>query len=130
MVSRLSWSLWPIEGACWVSEKAKQLDQVTDGLLRIEIELRQLGVWELEPPPSEAFRSTQPFCLDTMEFTQWLQFVFLDRMKVLVERGHPLPAVSGIAPMAEEHFRGREKSGQSLVRALEEMDRLLSAKGR
>lgn len=112
-----------------VSEKAQQLDRVTDALLRIEIELRQLGVWQLEPLPPEAFQSTQPFCLDTMEFTQWLQFVFLDRMKVLIEGGHPLPAVSGIAPMAEEHFRGREKAGQSLVKVLKDMDRLLSPEG-
>lgn len=104
----------------------KQLDQVTDGLLQIEIELRQLDVWESQPPPREAFQSSEPFCLDTMAFPQWLQFVFLERMKVLVENGHPLPAVSGIAPMAEEHFRGRAQSCRSLVQALEEMDRLLS----
>ncbi|MGM0769530.1 MAG: YqcC family protein [Pseudomonadota bacterium] len=103
-----------------------RISEVADSLLRIEIELRQLGVWESEPPPPEAFRSTQPFCIDTLEFTQWLQFVFVVRMKVLVENDHPLPRVSGMAPMAEEHFRGREKSGAALIRALEEMDQLLS----
>ena len=109
-----------------MSEQKTHLDRVTDGLLQIEIELRELDLWEHEPLPDEAFQSTQPFCLDTMAFTQWLQFVFLDRMKMLVEADRPLPAVSGIAPMAEEHFRGREESGDSLIRALEEMDQLLS----
>ena len=109
-----------------MSEKARHLDQVTDGLLQIEIELRQLGVWQTESLPPEAFQSTQPFCLDTMDFTQWLQFVFVDRMKVLIEGGHRLPEVSGIAPMAEEHFRGRPESGRALIRELEVMDRLLS----
>lgn len=109
-----------------MTTQRQHLDRVTDGLLEIEIELRQLGVWQAETPPPEAFESTQPFCLDTLEFTQWLQFVFLERMKVLVEAGHPLPTVSGIAPMAEEHFRGRAMSGQRLVRLLEEMDALLS----
>lgn len=28
-----------------MSEEARYLDQVTDGLLKIEIELRQLGAW-------------------------------------------------------------------------------------
>ena len=102
-----------------MSEKARHLDQVTDGLLQIEIELRQLGVWQTESLPPEAFQSTQPFCLDTMDFTQ-----------ALVEAGHALPEVSGIAPMAEEHFRGREQSGRELISALEEMDRLLSSGGR
>lgn len=107
-------------------DKEKYLDRVTDGLLQIEMELRELGAWEHESLPDAAFESTQPFCLDTMEFTQWVQFVFLDRMKTLVEAGHPLPSVSGIAPMAEEHFRGRPESGNGLIQALEEMDQLLS----
>lgn len=109
-----------------MTESGKQLVQVADSLLRIEIELRRLDVWESEAPPEEAFRSTQPFCIDTLEFTQWLQFVFVERMKILIEGGHPLPSVSGIAPMAEEHFRGRPESGLELIRELEEIDRLLS----
>ncbi|MBO6850140.1 MAG: YqcC family protein [Marinobacter sp.] len=103
-----------------------QVGDVADQLLQIELELRQLGLWESEPPPPEALQSTQPFCIDTLVFTQWLQFVFVARMKVLIESDHPLPAVSGVAPMAEEHFRGRPESGAGLIRALEEMDRLLS----
>ncbi|MBB5322781.1 YqcC family protein [Marinobacter oulmenensis] len=108
------------------SQDNEQLDQVTDVLLTIEVELRELGLWQGTPPPDEAFQSDKPFCIDTMEFPQWLQFVFLFRMKILVENGHPLPTVSGMAPMAEEHFRGREESGDALVSALEQMDRLLS----
>ena len=47
-------------------------------------------------------------------------------MKELIAHDHPLPAVSGIAPMAEEHFRGRPEPGSELVRELETIDRLLS----
>jgi len=109
-----------------MASKPEQLDQVTDHLLQIEIELRRLDVWEVEAPPASAFQSAEPFCIDTMAFTQWLQFVFLERMKVLVETGQPLPTVSGIAPMAEEHFRGRAESGAGLIRTLKAMDQLLS----
>lgn len=109
-----------------MSDSRDQIGQVADSLLRIEIELRRLGLWDEEPPPPEAFQSTQPFCIDTLEFTQWVQFVFVERMKVIIENDHPLPAVSGIAPMAEEHFRGRAESAEGLVRELEEIDRLLS----
>ncbi|MDK8465117.1 YqcC family protein [Marinobacter sp. SS13-12] len=100
--------------------------RVADSLLQIEIELRRLDAWETDPPPDEALQSTKPFAVDTLEFTQWLQFVFVYRMKVLIENGHPLPEVSGMAPMAEEHFRGRSEPGHSLIRELAEMDRLLS----
>ncbi|MEC7376250.1 MAG: YqcC family protein [Pseudomonadota bacterium] len=109
-----------------MSNSDDQLGQVADSLLRIEMELRQLGLWEAEPPPDEAFQSTQPFCIDTLEFPQWLQFVFVARMKVIIESDQSLPSTSGIAPMAEEHFRGRPESGHALVRELEEIDRLLS----
>lgn len=100
--------------------------QIADCLLGIEMELRQLGLWETERPRDDAFQSTEPFCLDTLAFTQWVQFVFLERMKLIVENNHPLPAVSGIAPMAEEHFRGRPESGLRLIRELEAVDQLLS----
>src|SRR5690554_7867343 len=102
-----------------MSDENQHLDLLTDGLLRIEIELRQLGVWQAEPPPQEAFQSTQPFCLDTMEFPQWLQFVFLERMKVLVEHNHPLSSASGIAPMeiGRASCREREYSPLSIVSA-------------
>ncbi|MBC7182202.1 MAG: YqcC family protein [Marinobacter sp.] len=109
-----------------MTEPANSIGQVADSLLNIEMELRQLGLWESEPPPEEAFQSTEPFCIDTLEFHQWLQFVFVARMKVIVEEDRPLPSVSGIAPMAEEHFRGRPESGSALIRQLEEIDRLLS----
>lgn len=100
--------------------------QVADCLLGIEMALRKLDMWAAERPPQEAFNSTEPFCLDTLAFTQWIQFVFLERMKLIVENGHPLPKVSGIAPMAEEYFRGRPESGQGLIRELETVDQLLS----
>lgn len=101
--------------------------EVADSLLRIEIELRRLSVWSDLPPPAEALQSAQPFCIDTLEFVEWLQFVFLPKMKVLVEQGQGLPSVSGMAPMAEESFRGENGSGEYLIRELQIMDRLLSA---
>lgn len=100
--------------------------RLADSVLQIEIELRRLDAWHSEEPPEEAFQSTMPFCADTLDFTQWLQFVFVERMKVIIENEHPLPGVSGIAPMAEEHFRGREQSVQELIKELERIDQLLS----
>jgi uncharacterized protein YqcC (DUF446 family) len=102
------------------------VEDVADSLLRIEIELRALAVWSSEPPSEDAMQSTQPFSVDTLQFTEWLQFVFLPRMSALVEAGRQLPTTSGIAPMAEEHFRGRELNGDALIRELMVIDYLLS----
>ncbi|MCK7543319.1 YqcC family protein [Marinobacter bryozoorum] len=100
--------------------------EVADRLLGIEAEMRRIQVWASEPPSDDALASTQPFCIDTLAFTEWLQFVFLVRMKIIVEQGHGLPDVSGIAPMAEEYFRARPEPGEGLVRELEAIDRLIS----
>ena len=51
--------------------------RVADSLLQIEMELRRIDAWESEPPSPEALQSAQPFAVDTLEFTQWLQFVFV-----------------------------------------------------
>ncbi len=102
------------------------INEVADCLLNIEMEMRRLNVWSHQEPSRQALASTEPFCLDTLEFTEWLQFVFLIRMKVIVEQGDDLSRVSGVAPMAEEYFRARPESGERLVQELATVDRLLS----
>ncbi|MCQ3827928.1 YqcC family protein [Microbulbifer elongatus] len=94
-------------------------------LLELEAELRALDLWEDTPPSAEALASTQPFCVDTLTFPQWLQFVFLTRMSHLVEFEQPLPQQCAIAPMAEEHFRGSSQTGAALVAKLTEIDERL-----
>ena len=94
-------------------------------LLELEAELRTLGLWDETPPSAEALASTQPFCVDTLTFPQWLQFVFLPRMSHLVEFEQPLPQQCGIAPMAEEYFRGGSQPGAALVAKLTEIDERL-----
>lgn len=110
-----------------MAKQPQKLMDVADCLLRIEAELRRIDCWSGEWPSDDALQSTQPFAVDTLEFTEWLQFIFIERMKVLLENEHPLPSVSGMAPMAEEHFRGRDPVlGRQLILELELMDRLLS----
>lgn len=108
-----------------MSASPELISEVADRLLGVEIEMRRIDVWSVQPPSDEALASSQPFCIDTLEFTEWLQFVFLVRMRTIVEQGHG-PSLSGIAPMAEEYFRSRPESGDGLVRELEAIDSLLS----
>ena len=49
-------------------------------LMAIEAQLRQLNLWEEEAPTAEALASSEPFAIDTLSFTQWLQFIFLPTM--------------------------------------------------
>jgi uncharacterized protein YqcC (DUF446 family) len=95
-------------------------------LIDIEAHLRQLDLWEADHPGEEALASVQPFCIDTLSFSQWLQFVFVPTMYALLESGDALPTECAIAPMAEEYFRGLALPSAELERALAAMDRLLS----
>ena len=99
---------------------------IAELLIDIEAELRQLGLWDRLPPSPEALASDQPFSIDTLTLPQWLQFIFLPTIYRLLEEGQPLPARCGIAPMAEEYFRGLGLASTSLEQALSKIDELLS----
>ncbi len=100
--------------------------EVAEVLIDIEAQLRQLGQWHKARPTTEALASKEPFCVDTLTFPQWLQFIFLPTLYAMLEDGQALPERSGIAPMAEEYFRGTGLRSNDLVAALRRMDSLLS----
>ncbi len=102
-----------------------RIPQIADQLLLIERQLRQLGLWAQQAPSAEALASQQPFCVDSLVFEEWLQWIFLPRLKSMLEANAPLPTASGIAAMAEQVFVGRALEVKGLIAALEEFDRLI-----
>jgi uncharacterized protein YqcC (DUF446 family) len=95
-------------------------------LLSIEGELRQLGWWTATPPTAQALASEQPFAVDSMEFEQWLQWLFLPRMQQILNSGGPLPGACGIQPMAEMVLVERAGQARTLLALLGEFDRLIA----
>ncbi|YCH21072.1 YqcC family protein [Pseudomonas sp. D1-3] len=100
---------------------------IADQLLLVERALRVQGLWEASAPSVEALSSEQPFCVDTLDFSQWLQWIFLPRMKAIIEAGAELPAVSGILPMAEQVYGADSHEAAALLKALGDFDRLIAA---
>lgn len=101
-----------------------RLHQVADAMLAIETAMRETGYWQQEAPSPAAMASRTPFCADTLAFNEWLQFVFIPRMRLLIENNADLPAASAIAPLAEQSLD--ERSGkQNLVDKLRRFDRLI-----
>ncbi|HGY9626421.1 YqcC family protein [Pseudomonas putida] len=98
---------------------------IADHLLLIERELQVQGWWSAETPTAEALASVVPFAVDTMAFEQWLQWIFLPRMKLIIEQGHPLPNASGILVMAETVFVDRPEQSRELRRLLAAFDQLI-----
>ncbi len=101
--------------------------EIADHLLLIERELQVQGWWSAEAPSAEALASTVPFAVDSMAFEQWLQWIFLPRMKLILEHGHPLPNASGILVMAETVFTDRPEQSRELRRLLAAFDQLIGA---
>ena len=100
--------------------------QVVDQLMLIERELMVLGWWDAQAPSVEALSSREPFCVDTLSFEQWLQWIFLPRMKQMIEQGESLPKVSGIREMGDMAFMDRLPEANRLLGLLGAFDRLIS----
>ena len=85
------------------------------------------GHWSAIGISDEALNSQQPFCLDTMNFSQWLQFVFIPRMQALIDAQQVLPSFvkgQGIEPMASQ-FYSNEAADQSIIQLIRQLDDLL-----
>lgn len=104
----------------------KRFPKIADQLLLIERELRVLGWWKDVPPSHESLSSREPFCVDTLDFDQWLQWIFLPRMKIILERDLPLPTASGILEMAEMVYASRIGEARELLALLKGFDRLIT----
>ncbi|MBX2859429.1 MAG: YqcC family protein [Cellvibrionaceae bacterium] len=100
----------------------KQRAAIAVLLFKLETELRELQLWQNQPPSKEALASTQPFCLDTLELHQWLQFVFIKRISQLLDSGGALPNRCDITPYAEEYWPSSDSSFESLLSCLRQLD--------
>lgn len=95
-------------------------------LIDIEGELRRLNLWQAEPPSAAALASTEPFCIDTLNFVQWLQFIFLQRMHALMRAEQLPPGRCEIQPLAEQYFADRQLDVASLIAVVGRLDALLN----
>jgi uncharacterized protein YqcC (DUF446 family) len=99
-------------------------------LMAVANELHVMGLWQEQNPAPEALASVEPFAVDQLSFSQWLQFIFLPRMEQLIEAQAPLPQNCSIAPMAEESFTADDRidfaDSATLVAHLAAIDQLLT----
>lgn len=110
----------------------RQWHALADALLELERELRTLSLWAAQAPSAAALSSQQPFCVDTLDFEMWLQWVFIPRMARIIESSGPMPAGCNILPMGEEAFAPLGRRGHGLLAILGRIDQLavgLAAQG-
>lgn len=90
-------------------------NQVWQWLSDVERLMRQNGLWSECPPALSSFDSVEPFCIDTMSPQEWLQWVFVPRMRAILESHQPLPTRIAIAPYYEEAFSESQVSASAFT---------------
>ncbi|MDG0980101.1 MAG: YqcC family protein [Halieaceae bacterium] len=73
--------------------------KIAELLLDLECLMRQRTLWSHDPPSSAGYRSQVPFSADCWSLEQWLQFIFIPKMKAILDGDEPLPERCSIAPM-------------------------------
>lgn len=101
-------------------------NQVRHNLQAIEQSMRDLALWQLTPPEAEAFASTEPFCIGSMQAEEWLQWVLLPRMHALLDANAPLPTRFAITPYFEEALKDKQPNCLPLLVLLQRLDSLLN----
>ncbi|AFQ64336.1 Hypothetical protein YqcC [Klebsiella pneumoniae subsp. pneumoniae 1084] len=101
-------------------------DSVRDRLRAIEALLRETEHWQETAPDSSAFASDKPFCLDTLEPLEWLQWVLIPRMHQLLESGQPLPQNFAVAPYYEMALDQAHPVRESMLAELLLLDALFA----
>lgn len=91
-------------------------------LTELQDELQQLGWWQQHAPSVQALQSQQPFCVDTLEFAQWLQWLFIPRMQSILLADQALPSQCAICDMAEVVYRDQLAQTARLLSCLKRID--------
>lgn len=101
----------------------RQWHALAEALLELERELRLLGLWAAQPPSPAALASQQPFCVDTLAFEGWLQWIFIPRMAQIIDSAGGVPGGCNIQPMGEEAFAHLGERCTALLQILGRIDR-------
>lgn len=100
--------------------------ELNDALARLEAAMRAGSMWRQDEPDEVALSSQEPFCVDTLTMPQWLRFVLIARLQVLIDQHLPLPNGSQIAPAAELYLKEYSNGARlPVVGILHEIDALL-----
>lgn len=104
-------------------QRYQQLHQL---LLDIEAEMRAWSLWSANAPSPQAMTSRQPFCVDTMSFWEWVQWIMLPRFEAMIESHQSLPSGSNMLPMAEQALLNSSVKSSKLLDYFSALDQLLS----
>ena len=88
-------------------------------LQELKQQMQQQDLWSQVAPSEKALASTQPFCVDTLEFEQWLQFVMVPTFMRMMEQHLALPNQCDISPMAQHMWQQRYDTVQQQIKRID-----------
>ncbi len=99
---------------------------VLQQLAQLEQILRDHQLWQQNAPDPQALLSGQPFCLDTLDPLEWLQWVLIPRLTTHIEAGGELPEKMAIAPYFEMALQPQLSVRPVLLMTLSQLDGLFA----
>ncbi|MBK8270360.1 MAG: YqcC family protein [Planctomycetes bacterium] len=87
--------------------------------------MKRTHMWQDRPLPPEAYQFRRAFAIDTMAYSQWLQFIFIPRVREIIAGKGQFPSVSHVGAQAVREFDGMEEAGE-LVSLLCQFDALFN----
>jgi uncharacterized protein YqcC (DUF446 family) len=102
-----------------------QHSELLDILHAISSEMAYKGLWQTTAPSDEALSSTQPFCVDTLTFCEWMQWIMLPKLAKMAKSEAPLPSNSDMFSMAEEAFKRVNVDTKALLGLVLKLDQCL-----
>lgn len=96
-------------------------------LASLEREMRRVGWWQTIKPAADKLASIEPFCVDTLTFSEWLQWVYCPKMQELIDKNKHLPLSSGLLPIAEEAWNGANANTEALLEIISRLDNLVNS---
>ncbi|MDV6251451.1 YqcC family protein [Vibrio sp. EA2] len=84
-------------------------------LHQLEAQLHKHQLWQQTMPSPQALQSVEPFAIDTLHPHEWLQWVFIARMRILLESNQPLPRGFSMEPYFSEAWKQEPQYAELLV---------------
>jgi uncharacterized protein YqcC (DUF446 family) len=100
--------------------------QAAQLITAIETEMRAAGFWSEEPLPEDALEVKAAFGMDKLTFDEWLQYIFIPRVKTIVAQHEQLPDRSMVAVKAVREYDG-VPGADRLLDLLSDFDELINA---
>lgn len=97
-------------------------ERVIELLDGIQTAMQRASMWQTQAPDSEKLASTAPFCIDTLSFLEWLQWIYVARLRALIEANGRLPKGANVLPYAEESLRVSGERVPGLLALIEQLD--------